>query len=146
MARGGHGFPRVSLWPTMPDPSMLCRQATYRPAYRVGGRAAASLQVSFTLFGHPTPCAYGFRVTRTRPVLYREWPLARLGNLYNDCKLYFFDLILSQNNPISAYCEGEVFWVWEGWAGRVGRLDKLSLKYENICRHKAGFWANERRP
>jgi hypothetical protein len=45
MARGGHGFPKVSLGPAMPDPFRPCRWAILETAV-------------FYPFGHPTPYAY----------------------------------------------------------------------------------------
>jgi hypothetical protein len=58
MARGGHGLPKVSPRPTMPDPSMPCRRATPEttlqlflgwPANRAGG-----LRPSSTLLDTPS--------------------------------------------------------------------------------------------
>jgi hypothetical protein len=34
MGRGGHGFPKVLLGPTMPDPSMPCGRASPETALR----------------------------------------------------------------------------------------------------------------
>jgi hypothetical protein len=39
MARGGHGLPKVSSGPAMPDPSMPCGQATPDDRFRVGSPA-----------------------------------------------------------------------------------------------------------
>jgi hypothetical protein len=47
MARGGHGFPKVSLWPTIPYLSTPCGRPT-------PGTTLPLLPV-FYPFGHPTP-------------------------------------------------------------------------------------------
>jgi len=61
MERGGHGLPKVSLWPTLPYPSMPCGRTTLEmafqpfqgwPAHWVGG-----LRPSFTPLDTPTPYA-----------------------------------------------------------------------------------------
>jgi len=56
MARGGHGLPKVSLGPAMPNPFITCGRATpetavSRVARPQGGRSVAV----FYLLGHPTP-------------------------------------------------------------------------------------------
>jgi hypothetical protein len=85
MAKGGHGLPKVSLRPTMPDPSTPCRRAMPETALpRVGG-----LQPSFTpldtppltpllptpsqdrlpIDGYPSRC-FGFNMRKSRYILW----------------------------------------------------------------------------
>jgi hypothetical protein len=82
MVRGGHGLPKVSPGPAMPDPSTSCGRATPEkalrlfqgwPACRVGG-----LRPSSTPFGHPTPYAYDGGL------------LLREGGLRDSCSDQFF--------------------------------------------------------
>jgi hypothetical protein len=59
MARGGHGLPKVSHRPAMPNPSRSCGQATLESAisgvvHLQGGRPAAF----FYPFGQPTPMSH----------------------------------------------------------------------------------------
>jgi hypothetical protein len=64
MARGGHGLPKVSLGPAMPDLYMPCEQAV--PETAVGQMAASGVTylqderpaAVFYPFRHPTPYAY----------------------------------------------------------------------------------------
>jgi hypothetical protein len=56
--KGGHGLPKVSLWPAIPYHSMPCMRATPETAVSgvarlQGGRPAAI----FYPFGHPSPYA-----------------------------------------------------------------------------------------
>ena len=57
MARGGHGLPKVSPGPAMPDPSTPCGRATPETALRpFQGRVAhraGGLRPSFTLLETP---------------------------------------------------------------------------------------------
>jgi hypothetical protein len=55
IARGGHGFPKVSLGPAMPYPSTLCRQATPETTLQPFQGWPAAI---FYPLGHPTPYAY----------------------------------------------------------------------------------------
>jgi hypothetical protein len=74
MARGGHGLPKVSHGPAMPNPSTPFGRATPEIALRSvsgvthpqGGQPAAV----FYPFGHPTPYAY----ERDRDTRMRNWP------------------------------------------------------------------------
>jgi hypothetical protein len=58
MASGGHGLPKVSPGPAMPDSSMPCGRATSETALRQGvGRAACARLLPLW-----TSYAYAFRV------------------------------------------------------------------------------------
>jgi hypothetical protein len=63
--KGGHGLPKVSTGPTMPDPSIPCGQASPETALRpflVEVRPQSERPAAvFYPFGHPTPYAYGWR-------------------------------------------------------------------------------------
>jgi hypothetical protein len=59
MARGGHGFPKVSPGPAMPYAYTPFRQATPEMAFSGVGRPQARQSAAvFYTFGYPRPYAY----------------------------------------------------------------------------------------
>jgi hypothetical protein len=108
MATGGHGLPKVSLRPAMPNPSTPCGRASPEtalwlfqgwPAHRAG-----SLRPSFTLLHTPTRASMLFMIMRERYIGSR-FTDRHVTRFISDPITLRDKLVKSENvSPLTVYC------------------------------------------
>jgi hypothetical protein len=114
MARGGHGFPKVSPGAAILKPLTPCGRATperlKQPygCFRGGPPTGEQPAAVVSHFGHPTPCAYGKR---------RRWPEGVSANLITSQTHSFHSIFCSQVDDKQPK-RRRLFWCRSRWQRR----------------------------